>query len=80
MPYNEMAKEAPTFEKIRANLNKLIVIKLNGGLGTSMGCQGPKSTITVRDDLTFLDLIIRQLEVKKSINKFNFFFVSYLKV
>ena len=39
-----------------------MVIKLNGGLGTSMGCQGPKSTITVRDDLTFLDLIIRQLE------------------
>ena len=44
-----------------------MVIKLNGGLGTSMGCKGPKSTITVRDDLTFLDLIIRQLEVK--INK-----------
>jgi UTP--glucose-1-phosphate uridylyltransferase len=43
-------------------LSKLVVIKLNGGLGTSMGCQGPKSTITVRDDLTFLDLIIRQLE------------------
>jgi UTP--glucose-1-phosphate uridylyltransferase len=39
------------------------VLKLNGGLGTSMGCQGPKSTITVRDDLTFLDLTIRQLEV-----------------
>ena len=51
-----------SYEQIRANLNKLIVIKLNGGLGTSMGCQGPKSTITVRDDLTFLDLIIRQLE------------------
>ena len=39
------------------------MLKLNGGLGTSMGCQGPKSTITVRDDLTFLDLTIRQLEV-----------------
>lgn len=48
---------------IRENLNKLIVVKLNGGLGTSMGCQGPKSSITVRDDLTFLDLTIRQLEV-----------------
>ncbi len=51
------------FERIKENLNKLVVIKLNGGLGTSMGCQGPKSTITVRDDLTFLDLTIRQLEV-----------------
>jgi len=47
---------------IRNCLNKLVVIKLNGGLGTSMGCKGPKSTISVRDDLTFLDLIIRQLE------------------
>ncbi len=28
-----------------------------------MGCQGPKSSITVRDELTFLDLTIRQLEV-----------------
>lgn len=58
-----MVKDPISRERIRANLNKLIVIKLNGGLGTSMGCQGPKSTITVRDDLTFLDLIIRQLEV-----------------
>ena len=55
------------YERIKRDLGKLIVVKLNGGLGTSMGCKGPKSTITVRDDLTFLDLIIRQLEVK--INK-----------
>lgn len=63
VPYTEIAKDPATRERIRENLNKLIVIKLNGGLGTTMGCQGPKSTITVRDDLTFLDLIIRQLEV-----------------
>ena len=55
--------EQNNYELIRSNLNKLVVLKLNGGLGTSMGCQGPKSTITVRDDLTFLDLTIRQLEV-----------------
>ena len=48
---------------IKSILDKLVVLKLNGGLGTSMGCQGPKSIITVRDDLTFLDLTIRQLEV-----------------
>ena len=28
-----------------------------------MGCVGPKSSITVRDDKTFLDLCVRQLEV-----------------
>ncbi|CAF3451226.1 unnamed protein product [Rotaria sp. Silwood1] len=43
-------------------LNKLIVVKLNGGLGTTMGCKGPKSVISVRSDLTFLDITLQQLE------------------
>ncbi|KAI8120884.1 UTP--glucose-1-phosphate uridylyltransferase [Lucilia cuprina] len=36
--------KAPKNEQIRAMLDKLVVIKLNGGLGTSMGCHGPKSS------------------------------------
>ena len=44
------------------NLSKLAVLKLNGGLGTSMGCVGPKSVIEVRDGNTFLDLSVRQIE------------------
>lgn len=44
-------------------LDKLVVLKLNGGLGTSMGCVGPKSLISVRNDATFLDLNIQQIEV-----------------
>jgi hypothetical protein len=44
-------------------LNKLAVVKLNGGLGTTMGCVGPKSAIEVRDGLTFLDLTVKQIEV-----------------
>ena len=28
-----------------------------------MGCVGPKSAISVRDDLTFLDLVVQQIEV-----------------
>ncbi len=43
-------------------LDKLVVVKLNGGLGTSMGCKGPKSVIPVRNDLTFLDLTVQQIE------------------
>lgn len=43
-------------------LQKLVVVKLNGGLGTSMGCKGPKSVIPVRNDLTFLDLTVQQIE------------------
>ncbi len=37
-----------------------VMIKLNGGLGTTMGMQGPKSLLKVRGDLTFLDIIARQ--------------------
>ena len=44
-------------------LSKLAVLKLNGGLGTTMGCVGPKSAIEVRDGMTFLDLTVRQIEV-----------------
>ncbi|KAK2743888.1 UTP-glucose-1-phosphate uridylyltransferase [Myotisia sp. PD_48] len=43
-------------------LKKLAVVKLNGGLGTSMGCVGPKSVIEVRDGMSFLDLSVRQIE------------------
>jgi len=47
---------------MKAMLDQLVVIKLNGGLGTSMGCSGPKSVIPVRNDLTFLDLTVQQIE------------------
>ncbi|XP_033836186.1 UTP--glucose-1-phosphate uridylyltransferase-like isoform X1 [Periophthalmus magnuspinnatus] len=47
---------------IAAALNKLVVVKLNGGLGTSMGCKGPKSLISVRSENTFLDLTVQQIE------------------
>ncbi len=46
---------------LKAELDKLVIVKLNGGLGTSMGCQGPKSLIPVRGDLTFLDLTVAQV-------------------
>jgi len=37
------------------------VIKLNGGLGTGMGLDRAKTLLTVRDGLSFLDLIARQM-------------------
>lgn len=45
-----------------SNLNKLAVLKVNGGLGTSMGMTGAKSALEVKDDMTFLDLTVRQIE------------------
>jgi UTP--glucose-1-phosphate uridylyltransferase len=41
-------------------LGRAAVLKLNGGLGTSMGLDQAKSLLTVRDGLTFLDIIARQ--------------------
>lgn len=55
--------ETPTTDVVHSMLQKLVVVKLNGGLGTSMGCHGPKSVIAVRNDLTFLDLTVQQIEV-----------------
>ena len=62
--YNELPE--PSYEEIKDKLSKLVVVKLNGGLGTSMGCRGPKSVIPVRSDLTFLDLTVQQIEVSKN--------------
>ncbi|MGH3508046.1 MAG: UTP--glucose-1-phosphate uridylyltransferase [Nocardioidaceae bacterium] len=45
----------------RAALAQTVVIKLNGGLGTSMGMDRAKSLLEVRDGLTFLDIIARQV-------------------
>ncbi|KGN42024.1 UTP--glucose-1-phosphate uridylyltransferase [Knoellia aerolata] len=45
----------------RAALATTVVLKLNGGLGTSMGISGPKSALPVRDGLSFLDIIARQV-------------------
>lgn len=43
-------------------LSKALMIKLNGGLGTSMGLEGAKSLLPVKDGRTFLDLVIDQVE------------------
>jgi UTP--glucose-1-phosphate uridylyltransferase len=48
-------------EGARAALGQTVVIKLNGGLGTSMGMTGPKSLLEVKDGLTFLDITVRQI-------------------
>ena len=42
-------------------LGKVAVIKLNGGLGTSMGLQAAKSLLDVRDGTNFLDIMVRQI-------------------
>ncbi|MEQ2217543.1 UTP--glucose-1-phosphate uridylyltransferase, partial [Xenoophorus captivus] len=62
-PYDKIAARGLP-DSVADSLNKLVVVKLNGGLGTSMGCKGPKSLISVRNENTFLDLTVQQIEVK----------------
>ena len=62
----EPVRELPTLAQLPRPaavdaLRRACVIKLNGGLGTSMGLDGPKSLLEARDGLTFLDVIGRQV-------------------
>lgn len=41
--------------------SQLVCIKLNGGLGTSMGCRGPKSLVTIDHHRRFIDMVMAQL-------------------
>ena len=45
----------------RLVIKETVIIKLNGGLGTSMGLSKAKSLIEAKNGLTFLDIIARQI-------------------
>ncbi|KAJ6846316.1 UTP--glucose-1-phosphate uridylyltransferase [Iris pallida] len=62
VPYDTLAPAPEDLAETKKLLDKLVVLKLNGGLGTTMGCTGPKSVIEVRNGFTFLDLIVVQIE------------------
>ena len=56
--HDDIAKYA---EHGQSLLGKVAVLKLNGGLGTTMGLDNAKSLLTVRNGQTFLDLTARQI-------------------
>jgi UTP--glucose-1-phosphate uridylyltransferase len=43
-------------------LRQAVILKLNGGLGTSMGLTGPKGLLEVKDGDDFYSILLRQLE------------------
>ncbi len=51
------------------SLDKLAVIKLNGGLGTSMGLEKAKSLLPVKQGLSFLDITVRQVQRLREISR-----------
>jgi UTP--glucose-1-phosphate uridylyltransferase len=48
-------------EDVGALLDRTVAIRLNGGLGTSMGMTRAKSLLEAKDGLSFLDVIARQV-------------------
>jgi len=52
--------EQPLPRDVSDLVARTVVLKLNGGLGTSMGLEKAKSLLRVRGELTFLDVIVRQ--------------------
>jgi UTP--glucose-1-phosphate uridylyltransferase len=62
----EPAPEVPLLEELPGEdgasaLDQLAVIKLNGGLATSMGLQQPKSLLEAREGRSFLEIIVGQM-------------------
>src|SRR5205085_6939110 len=57
--------EVPDLSELRdpdpADVDRAVVVKLNGGLGTSMGMTAAKALLEVKDGLSFLDVIARQV-------------------
>ncbi len=65
----EPVDDVPAFEDLpegEAPLDEAVVIKLNGGLGTGMGMTKAKSLLEVKDGLSFLDVIVRQVLALRS--------------
>jgi UTP--glucose-1-phosphate uridylyltransferase len=60
----EPVRDVPRLETLDAGdapLDRVVMIRLNGGLGTTMGLSGPKSLVDVKPHVTFLDVIARQV-------------------
>merc|ERR1719472_297638 len=58
--YDALTKESPEL------LKSTVMVKLNGGLGTGMGLEKAKSLLELKDGLTFLDFIAKQVVDKCS--------------
>jgi UTP--glucose-1-phosphate uridylyltransferase len=61
----EPATDVPTLDELpseedAAVLDRFAVIKLNGGLATTMGLHRPKSLVEARDGRSFLEIIVGQ--------------------
>ena len=61
--YNDIDSNYSDYGKSLSH--QTVTIKLNGGLGTSMGLSEAKSLLKIKGDYTFLDIIAQQSEKSK---------------
>ncbi|XP_057807582.1 UTP--glucose-1-phosphate uridylyltransferase-like [Salvia miltiorrhiza] len=62
LAYDHLPAIPEDFSETKELLDKLVIVRFNGSLGTRIGFHGPKSTMEIGDGLTCLDLIINQIE------------------
>jgi UTP--glucose-1-phosphate uridylyltransferase len=60
-PLEDLPDAAELPERGDEAIARVVVLKLNGGLGTSMGMTTAKSLLEVKKGLSFLDIIVRQV-------------------
>ncbi|KAK6162792.1 hypothetical protein DH2020_002633 [Rehmannia glutinosa] len=61
-PYESLQASPEDISETKQLLDKLVILKFNGSLGTKIGFNGPKCAIEIGGGLTCLDLIINQIE------------------
>nr|XP_010323430.1 UTP--glucose-1-phosphate uridylyltransferase isoform X1 [Solanum lycopersicum] len=62
LPYERLEPASEDATETKQLLDKLVVLKLNGNLGSDMGFSGPKSALEVCNGLTCLDLVVNHIE------------------
>ena len=60
LTFNDCVSKSTLTQTHKNNISKVAIIKLNGGLGTSMGCSGAKSLIKITQSERFIDMIVNQ--------------------
>ena len=65
-------EELDGFELVgRGVIGKVVVLKLNGGLGTTMGLTVPRCLVPVKEGMTFLDVAVKQvLYLRQRLNQY----------
>ncbi|RYR21371.1 hypothetical protein Ahy_B03g066657 isoform C [Arachis hypogaea] len=61
-PYATLPPLSQDMEETKKLLDKLVVLKFDAASPRGMGLEGPKSAVGIRNGLTFLDLIINQIQ------------------